>query len=76
MGGFGGFPFLRNRGDDCGGFGFGGFGGCGGGCGGGFDGGWGGGCGCGFRDRVKTKYFNIRGCVAERCGGGRGGWWD
>ncbi len=59
----------------CGGFG--GFGGCGGGCGGfdGFDGGRG--CGCGFRDRVKTKFFNIRGCVAERCGGGRdGGWWD
>ena len=51
-------------------------GGCGGGFGGfdGFDGGRG--CGCGFRDRVKTKFFNIRGCVAERCGGGRGGWWD
>ena len=46
--------------------------GCGGGCGGGC--GWGGWDGCGFRDRFKTKFFNIRGCVAEKCG--RGGWWD
>jgi hypothetical protein len=64
----GGFPFFRGR--DCD---FDRFKGFGGGCGGG----WGGGCGGGWwdRDRFKTKFFNIRGCVSEKCGG-RGNWWD
>ena len=49
--------------------------GCGGGCGGGC--GWGGwdGCGCGFREKCKIKFFNIRGCVVEK-EKGCGGWWD
>lgn len=50
---------FRGFGCGCGGFG-GGCGGFGGGCG------WGGWDGC--RDRIKTKFFNIRGCVAERGG--------
>jgi len=70
-GGFGLFG-GRDFGDRFNGFGCGGFGGgCGGfdgGCGGGWDG------GCGFRDRVKTKFFNVRGCVVER--GGRDCGWD
>jgi hypothetical protein len=68
--GFGLFG-RRGFGDRFDGFGCGGFGGgFGGGCGGGCGGGWGGWDGC--RDRVKTKFFNIRGCVVER--GGRD--WD
>ncbi|MGB9938233.1 hypothetical protein [Methanosarcina sp.] len=68
MGGFSGFrDFDRFKGFGCG-------------CGGGFDGGCGGGWGgwdrCGFRDNFKTKFFNIRGCITEKCGRGRGDWWD
>lgn len=66
----GGFPFFKR--DCCDRFkGF----GCGcGGCGCGGWGGWKGWDDCGCRDKIKTKFFNIRGCVAEKCG--RGDWWD
>jgi hypothetical protein len=70
----GGFPFFRK---DCD---FDRFRGCGCGCGGGFEGCGFGRCGCDrddFREKFKTKFFNIRGCVSERCGKGfDGGWWD
>jgi len=71
----GGFPFFKGR--DCDFDRFKGFGcGCGGGCGGGWWGGRGDWWGRDRCDNFKTKCFNIRGCVAEKCGRGRGDWWD
>jgi len=53
------FDRFKGFGCGCGGFG--------GGCGWGGWGGWDGWKGRGCFDNFKTKFFNIRGCISEKC---------